>query len=68
MKKLIMGVLIVIILGLYFFTDETKGVLRKATGFVISEGKEKIKDVVNNTGNIALDDMNEEIEKLIKDS
>ena len=68
MKKLIMGVLIVIILGLYFFTDETKGVLRKATGFVISEGKEKIKDVVNNTGNITLDDMKEEIEKLIKDS
>ena len=68
MGKIIIVLLLLVILGLYFFTDETKGVLRKATGFVISEGKEKIKDVVNNTGNITLDDMKKEIEKLIKDS
>ncbi len=68
MKKLIIGVLIVIILGLYFFTDETKDVLRKITGFVISEGKEKIRDVVNDTINVNVSDVKKEIEKLVKDS
>lgn len=47
MGKIIIVLLLLVILGLYFFTDQTKAGLKKLTGFVVDKGKDVIIDTVN---------------------
>lgn len=58
----------IIILGLYFFTDQTKNALKKITGYIVDEGKEKIKDVVKEGINeVNMTKVKEGIKDLVKE-
>ena len=68
MKKLIIIIMFIIILGLYFFTDQTKNALKKITGYIVDEGKEKIKDVVKEGINeVNMTKVKEGIKDLVKE-
>ncbi len=67
MKKLIIVVLLLIIFGLYFFTDQTKGFLKKITGYAVKEGSEKAKEVIKeNINSVNVTELKEDVKDLIK--
>jgi len=67
MGKIIIVLLLLVILGLYFFTDQTKSVLSKLTGSVVDGGKGVIIKTVNESiKNFNATDIKEELIKEIK--
>jgi len=68
MGKILITILILIILGLYFFTDQTKNAINKVTGYIVNNGKEKVKDVVKEEiKNLNTTDIKENIEDLVEE-
>ena len=68
MGKILIGILFILILGLYFFTDQTKIAIKKVTGFVVSESGERIKEAINESiNNINTTSIKQEVKELIKE-
>ncbi|MBI4154726.1 hypothetical protein HY498_01430 [Candidatus Woesearchaeota archaeon] len=68
MGKIVITILILVILGLYFFTDQTKNAINKITGYIVNDGKEKIKDVVKEEiKNLNTTDIKENIKEIVEE-